>query len=199
MLAEPKTSVIHGDRKQITSKFTDGTEVIEEYDVVTDNLLLRKRRSKNALGGLSDWVVEVGTEAQSRNLDRALIVEASGSPVVVRQDNKDSYVIRIRNLPYPKEVFSVAVEGQDGDAVGKIVVRTSNRKYFKRLDIPDLERAGVPLDPASLSYDVQHQTLIIQYKKPLSVLAVEAAARKERAAMPSKRVDKNNNADCKQQ
>lgn len=198
MLAEPKSSVIHGDRKQLTSKFTDGSEMIEEYDVVTDALLLRKRRSKNALGGYTDWVVEVGTEAPSRNLDRALIVEASGSPVVVRQDSKDSYIVRIRNLPYPKEVFAVAVERQEGDGIGKIVVRTSNKKYFKRLDIPDLERAGVPLDAACLSYDVQHQTLVIQYKKPLSVLTVEAAARKERAAMPSKRAD-NNNADCKQQ
>jgi protein DPCD len=198
MLAEPRTSVIQGDRKQLTSKFTDGSEMVEEYDVVTDSLLLRKRRSKNALGGFTDWVIEVGTEAPCRNLDRALIVEASGSPVVVRQDSKESYVIRIRNLPYPKEIFAVTVERQEGDAVGKIVVRTSNKKYFKRLDIPDLERARLPLDPSSLSYDVRHQALIIQYKKPLSILAAEAAARKERAAMPSKRID-NNNADCKQQ
>lgn len=198
MLAEPKTSVIQGDRKQVTSKYTDGSESIEEYDVVTDALLLRKRRGKNALGGYSDWVVEVGAETQSRNLDRALIVEASGSPVVVRQDSKDSFVIRIRNLPYAKEVFSVSVERQEGDVVGKIVVRTSNKKYFKRLDIPDMERAQVPLNPSNLSFDVQHQTLIIQYKKPLSVLTVEAAARKERAAMPSKRAD-SNNSDCKQQ
>ncbi|KPA85232.1 hypothetical protein ABB37_01585 [Leptomonas pyrrhocoris] len=198
MLAEPKTSVIRGDRKQLTSKYTDGSEMIEEYDVVTDALLLRKRRSKNALGGYSDWVIEVGTEAPSRNLDRALIVEASGSPIVVRQDTKDNYVIRIRNLPYPREVFAVTVERPEGDAVGKIVVRTSNRKYFKRLDIPDLERANVPLDSASLSYSVQLQTLIIQYKKPLPVLTAEAAARKERAAMPSKRID-DNTSDCKQQ
>ncbi|KAK7198184.1 DPCD protein family [Novymonas esmeraldas] len=197
MLAEPKSSVIRGDRKQITSKFTDGSEVVEEYDVVTDALLLRKRRSPNALGGFSDWLVEVGTEVSSRNLDRALLVESSGSPVVVRQDTKDSYVVRIRNLPYPKDVFSVAVERQDGDVVGKIVVRTSNKKYFKRLDIPDLERARIPLESANLSYDLQHQTLILQYKKPLSVLTTEAAARKERASMPSKRAD--DNADCKQQ
>ncbi|KAG5500534.1 hypothetical protein JKF63_03628 [Porcisia hertigi] len=198
MLAEPKSSVIRGDRKQITSKFTDGSELLEEYDVVTDALLLRKRRSCNALGGFSDWIIEVGTEAPSRNLDRALIVESSGSPVVVRQDTRESYVVRIRNLPYPREVFSVTVERQDGDAIGKIVVRTSNKKYFKRLDIPDLERAQIPLEGAHLSYDVQHQTLIIQYKKPLSVLTAEAAARKERASMPSKRVDENN-PDCKQQ
>lgn len=198
MLAEPKSSVIRGDRKQLTSKFTDGSELIEEYDVVTDALLLRKRRTRNALGGYSDWVIEVGTEAPSRNLDRALIVEASGSPVVVRQDTKESYVVRIRNLPYPRDVFSVDVERQDGDAVGKVVVRTSNKKYFKRLDIPDLERARIPLEASRLSFDVQHQTLIIQYKKPLSILAAEAAARKERASMPSKRVD-DKNADCKQQ
>ncbi|CAG9577315.1 conserved hypothetical protein [Leishmania major strain Friedlin] len=198
MLAEPKSSVIRGDRKCITSKFTDGSELVDEYDVVTDSLLLRKRRTRNALGGFSEWSIEVGTEAPSRNLDRALIAESSGSPVVVRQDTKESYVVRIRNLPYPKDVFSVAVEREDGDSVGKIVVRTSNRKYFKRLAIPDLERAHIPLESAHLSYDVQHQTLIIQYKKPLSVLAAEAAARKERASMPSKRAD-DSGPDCKQQ
>ncbi|CAJ1030138.1 conserved hypothetical protein [Leishmania braziliensis MHOM/BR/75/M2904] len=198
MLAEPKSSVIRGDRKHITSKFTDGSEVIEEYDVVTDALLLRKRRSRNALGGFSDWSIEVGTESSSRNLDRALIVESSGSPVVVRQDTRESYVVRIRNLPYPRDVFSITIEREDRDPVGKIVVRTSNKKYFKILDIPDLERARIPLVSAHLSYDVQHQTLIIQYKKPLSVLTAEAAARKERASMPSKRVD-DSNPDCKQQ
>ncbi|KAG5474450.1 hypothetical protein LSCM1_03234 [Leishmania martiniquensis] len=198
MLAEPRSSVIRGDRRLITSKFTDGSEMVEEYDVVTDALLLRKRRSRDSLGGLSEWTIEVGTEAPSRNLDRTLIVEASGSPVVVRQDTKENYVVRIRNLPYPRDVFSVAIEREDGDTVGKIVVRTSNKKYFKRLDIPDLERARIPLESAHLSYDVKHQTLIIQYKKPLSVLTAEAAARKERASMPSKRVDESN-SDCKQQ
>ncbi|KAG5475128.1 hypothetical protein CUR178_04579 [Leishmania enriettii] len=198
MLAESRSSVIRGDRKIITSKFTDGSEMIEEYDVVTDALLLRKRRSLNSLGGFSEWLIEVGTEAPSRNLDRSLIAEASGSPVVVRQDTKESYVVRIRNLPYPRDVFSVAVEREGGDSIGKIVVRTSNKKYFKRLDIPDLERARVPLESAHLSYYVQHQTLIIEYKKPLSVLAAEAAARKERASMPSKRVD-DSNSDCRQQ
>lgn len=198
MLAGPKTSFIHGDRKQITSKFTDGSEIVEEYDVITDELLLRKRRSRNPLGGFSEWTVEVGTDSHSRNLARGVIVEASGSPVVMRQDSKDAYIIRIRNLPYAKEVFFVSVERRDGDAVGEIVVRTSNKKYFKRLDLPDMVRAGIALEPDRLSFDVKHETLIIQYKKPLSVLAAESAARKERAAMPSKRVDENN-AGCQQQ
>ncbi|RNF20655.1 DPCD protein [Trypanosoma conorhini] len=195
VLAEPKTSVIVNERKRITSKFVDGSEMVEEYDVITDDLLLRKRRAKTALGNFGDWQVEVGSETRARNLERELLVEAGGSPELVRQDTPEYHVFRIRNLPYAREVFSVAVEHrQPGDA-GEIVVRTSNRKYFKRLAIPELQRRQIPLDPVHLSYEVQHNTLIIRYKKHLTVLAADAAAKKERAALPARRIDAAEGAD----
>ncbi|KAH9600271.1 Protein DPCD [Trypanosoma melophagium] len=197
-LAEPKTSVIINERKRITSRFTDGSEMIEEYDIITDDLLLRKYRTKNGLGNYSDWEIEVGTEAKTRNLDKEVLVEASGSPELVKQDTPEYHVFRIRNLPYPKEVFSVTVERRNSDDIGEIVVRTSNKKYFKRLNIPVLQRHHIPLDPAHLNYDLQHNTLIIRYKKHLSVLAAEAAAKKERAALPAKRMGTDDNG-CPQQ
>ncbi|EPY33299.1 DPCD protein [Strigomonas culicis] len=197
-LAEPKTSVIVDGRKRITSVFTDGSEMIEEFDVVTDELLLRKRRAKGPLGGYGKWTTEVGTEARSHNVESALIVESSGSPVVVRQDTKEAHVFRIRNLPYPKSVFAVTIERSGEQSVGEIVVRTSNKKYFKRLEIPDMQRAKIPLDPANLSYDVKHNTLVIEYKKHLAVLAAENVAKKERSSMPAKRLE-NENAQCPQQ
>ncbi|KEG10508.1 DPCD protein [Trypanosoma grayi] len=198
-LAEPKTSIIVNGRKRITSKFTDGSEMIEEFDVITDDLLLRKRRMKNALGNYSDWEVEVGTETRVRNLDKELLVESNGSPELVKQDTPEYHVFRIRNLPYKKDVFNVAIERRNAEDVGEIVVRTSNKKYFKRLSISALQQHNIPLDPANLSYDVQHNTLIIRYRKHLAVLASEAAAKKERAALPAKRVDEAESAGCAQQ
>ncbi|EAN88480.1 hypothetical protein C3747_10g86 [Trypanosoma cruzi] len=188
-LAEPKSSVIVNGRKRITSKFVDGSEMVEEYDVITDELLLRKRRVKNTLGNFGNWQVEVGSEVKTRNLEKELLIEANGSPEIVKQDTPEYHVFRIRNLPYAKDVFSVTVEHREPGDVGEIVVRTSNKKYFKRLSIPELQRHHIQLDPGHLLYDVQHNTLIIRYKKHLAVLAADAAAKKERAALPARRID----------
>lgn len=188
-LAEPRASVIVGDRRQVTSKYTDNSEVYEEFDVVTDDLLLRQRRTKNHLGAFTPWVVEVGsssTAASHRLSEQALISEASGSPQLVRQDTQEAYVYRIRNLPYDRSVFSVTVESTK-NTMGEIVVRTSNKKYFKRLEIPDMARAGIALDASRLSFEVKYNTLVITYKKHLSILAAEAAEKKERLSMPVKR------------
>nr|CCC53457.1 conserved hypothetical protein [Trypanosoma vivax Y486] len=198
-LAEPRTSVIVNGRKRITSKFTNGSELVEEYDVITDDLLLRKSRHKSAIGSYTEWQVEVGSEVRARNLDRELLLEAAGSPELVKQDAKDCYIFRIRNLPYPKEVFAVTVERGDAAEFGEIVVRTSNKKYFKRISIPDLERRRISLDPSHVSFDVQHNTLIIRYKKPLAALAAENAAKKERAALPAKRVSEEGSGNCQHQ
>lgn len=197
-LAEPKTSVISNGRKRITSKYTDGSEMIEEYDVINDTLLLRKRRTKNTLGGFGEWVLEIGTEARSRNVDRELIVEANGSPELVRQDSPEAHVFRIRNLPYPKDIYSITVERTEGNSVGEIVVRTSNKKYFKRISIPEMVRSCIPLEPSHLSFEVKHSTLIITYKKHLATLAAESEAKKERSSLPSKRVD-DQSQNCQQQ
>lgn len=201
-LAEPKTSIISNGRKCITSKYTDGSELIEEYDVINDNLLLRKRRTRNALGGFGEWVIEIGTEARSRNVDRELIVEANGSPELVRQDTAEAHVFRIRNLPYPKSVYAISVERKESgsvtDTVGEIVVRTTNKKYFKRISIPEMVRARIPLEESHLSFEVKNNTLIIQYKKHLAILAAENEAKKERSSLPAKRVDEKNQ-DCQPQ
>jgi hypothetical protein len=55
-----------------------------------------------------------------------------------------------------------------------IVVRTSNKKYYKRIEIPDMQRLGLKLDGASLTWKHQHNTLIISYSKPKQVLVAEA-------------------------
>lgn len=204
-LSEPRKSVIVGGRRQITSNYSDGSEEYEEYDVVTDELLLRKRRQKNRLGAWSDWITEVGQDSSknSKNLHQNLIVEASSSPILVVHDTKENHVFRIRNFPYSKETVLVTIEksspdcsstnfsGSDSLEGEDIVVRTSNKKYFKRIKIPLLKRMGIALDPVNLSYEVKFNTLVITYKKPLAVLVTEEALRKERLSIPAQRKDEN--------
>ena len=47
-----------------------------------------------------------------------------------------------------------------------IVLRTTNKKYFKRFDIPDLKRLGIKLDESNIAWKYQNNTLIIGYDKP---------------------------------
>ena len=46
-------------------------------------------------------------------------------PIFTRKDNSKSFQWRIRNLPYPLDVYSVTVN-EEGDS---IIIRTSNKKY----------------------------------------------------------------------
>jgi len=84
-------------------------------------------------------------------------------------------VWRIRNLPFPRDYFDVRIHNSS-----EIIVRTSNKKYFKRFDIPDMKRKGLVLEASSLSWNHLNNTLIINYKKPAPILIDEEVARKER-------------------
>lgn len=64
---------------------------------------------------------------------------------------------RIRNLPYPIEVYSVEVDpGQKN-----ITVRTTNKKYFKHIQIPDFERLNIIPDSKDINFTHKYNTLII--------------------------------------
>ena len=43
----------------------------------------------------------------------------------------------------------------------EIVVKTLNKKYYKRFDIPDLKRLNLGLDESFLKVNFQNNTLII--------------------------------------
>jgi len=72
------------------------------------------------------------------------------------------------------------------------VVRTSNKKYFKRISVEDMERAKLPLSGGALTWSHENATLIIQYKKPAAVLQ----ARPPRARARVVRVSRAGPRDC---
>ncbi|XP_047433593.1 protein DPCD [Mugil cephalus] len=169
--ASKKTALIHDGKRKIHYLFKDGKEMAEEYDLETDELIVRKWRQKSTLGGQGQWQVEVGEQLASpvASSGSDVIKENCSNPVLTRKDTKTSFQWRIRNLPYPKDVFGVLVEASERC----IVIKTSNKKYYKKFSIPDLDRSQLPLDCSAVSFTHANNTLIVSYKKPKEILTLE--------------------------
>ncbi|XP_068255316.1 protein DPCD isoform X1 [Nyctibius grandis] len=198
--AAGKTALVQDGKRKIHYLFEDGKEMAEEYDMTSGQLLSRKWREKNTLGGSGKWQVEVGepTSPLLGVLESELITESSSNvckglqPVFTRKDTLSSFQWRIRNLPYPKEVYSVSVEKEQRCCV----IRTTNKKYYKKFSIPDLDRYQLPLDAAALSFTHANNTLIITYQKPKEILAAEEQLQKD---LKKIKAANNGDGDCKTQ
>ncbi|XP_032278849.1 protein DPCD isoform X1 [Phoca vitulina] len=219
-----KTALLQDGRRKVHYLFPDGKEMAEEYDEKTGKLLVRKWRVKSALGALGQWQIEVGEPALpgAGSLGSEFIKEDNANPIFMRKDTKMSFQWRIRNLPYPKDVYSVCVDQKERC----IVVRTTNKKstvrpslvqvpvrkssvvprrmnpkargrrYYKKFSIPDLDRYQLPLDESSLSFAHANCTLIISYQKPKEVLAAESELQKE---LKKVKTAHSSDGDCKTQ
>ena len=97
------------------------------------------------------------------------------NPIFMRKDTENRFEWRIRNLPYPKETYSIEVDHNKQE----IVLRTSNKKYYKRFDIPDMKRLGLPLEESSVVWKYQNNTVIIGYDKPQHILELDQKKKKE--------------------
>ena len=64
-------------------------------------------------------------------------------------------------------------------------MKTTNKKYYKRIDIPDLKRLSLQIQEESVTWKYANQTVIIGYDKPAEVKTKEAEMLKlaHRAAM----------------
>lgn len=76
--------------------------------------------------------------------------------MISRRITKTALEWRIRNLSYPKDVYSITAEEDR-----TITVRTSNKKYFKKINVPDLERIDLKPEQERISFTHQYNTLII--------------------------------------
>lgn len=74
------TSIVSGDRRKIHTSFTEkGSEMVEEYDLHTDAILIRKLRHKSSLGAWGPWIYEIGEPVTKFNADKDLILESSNN------------------------------------------------------------------------------------------------------------------------
>lgn len=159
--------------------------------------------------GKENWVTEIGDVSIDVKSDNFIIKESTiknvsllitlvTQPIFIRLDSKSQFQFRIRNMPWEASNYQVEVDlGSD-----EIVVRTSNKKYFKRFCIPDLRRIKRKLDPSDLSVEYANSTLVISYTKPNEIPAeekkIQLEIRRIKAEIqndPSKKYD----ADCKNQ
>ena len=192
------TTMSTGGRRKVHYTFPDESEMVEEYDLQTDELMVRKRCSKTVLGAKGEWVYEVGEAPARMTIENDVMRPSSVNPVLVRKDRVNAFEWRIRNLPYPKPTYAVSVDTEQN----QIVVRTANKKYFKRIDVEELDRARVPLVESHLSWDHENNTLIVQYKKPKEVMAREKEAKVARLQAPEAQPGAMEGAaeeQCKQQ
>ena len=83
----------------------------------------------------------------------------------MRKDTKDRFEWRIRNLPYPKETYIIEVDHEKQ----QIVLKTTNKKYYKRIDIPDLKRLQLKLNEENIAWKYANNTVVISYDKPVEV------------------------------
>ncbi|XP_033633540.1 protein DPCD-like [Asterias rubens] len=171
-----KTALVQDDRKKIHFIFKTGTEMVEEYDIKTNELLVRKWKTKTTLGREGKWDYEIGEQfSPAGNLEAELFRESNLNPIFTRKDTKQNFQWRIRNLPYPVSVYDVTIDKDNRCCI----IRTSNKKYYKKFPLTDMDRAGLPLDPQALTVAHANNTLIVTYKKPAEILSMERQVQQE--------------------
>ena len=163
-----RTYMINGDYIKFHTVFKDGTEIIEEYGLYSEELESR-RVKKLSMTGKEIWETEIGEGPRIKSNDDFLIKENENNPIFIRKDSSSDFQWRIRNLIGNSDNFMVECDKDKQE----IVIRSKNKKYFKRFCIPDLKRLNILLDEKLMKVNFMNNTLVISYKKPEEVLKKE--------------------------
>uniref|UniRef100_A0A182YSW6 Protein DPCD n=1 Tax=Anopheles stephensi TaxID=30069 RepID=A0A182YSW6_ANOST len=144
----------------------------EEYSTDTGVVLRRAWKNKTVLMQKEEWIIELGESIPVGLKENELMLKESCSePTLAKRVTRNAIEWRIRNLPYPLSTYMVTCDENDG----AIVVRTSNKKYFKRIEVPEFKRCNIVAKQDDLSVVHKNCTLIITYKKPAILLEMERA------------------------
>ena len=163
-----RTYLINGDFIKFHTVFKDGSEIVEEYGLYSEELESR-RVKKIGMTGKEQWTTEIGEEIKPRSNDEFLIRENDNNPLFIRKDTQKEFQWRIRNLKGDADNFMVECDKDKQ----QIVIRTKNKKYYKRFNIPDLERLNIKLDENLMKVNFVNNTLVISYTKPKEALDAE--------------------------
>ncbi|OCT71682.1 hypothetical protein XELAEV_18034661mg [Xenopus laevis] len=152
-------------RRKVHYLFTDGKEMAEEYDAKSHELLVngdRRLPLGHMVSGRFKW-----------GIDPPLPGAGTIQPDILKESSSNW---RIRNLPYPKEVYSVTVDKKKRCCI----IRTTNKKKFS---IPDLDRCQLDLSENALSFAHANNTLVVTYQKPKEIVRVEEELQREGKSM----------------
>lgn len=81
-------------------------------------------------------------------------------PILTRRNTRVNLEWRIRNIPYPIETYSISANNEEKC----IIVRTTNKKYFKKLPVPELTRLNLPIEQANIQSSHKFNTLVIMVR-----------------------------------
>ena len=164
-----RTYLINGDYIKFHTVFKDGSEIVEEYGIYSEEIESR-RVKKIGMTGKEQWTTEIGEEIKPRSNDEFLIKENDNNPLFIRKDTPKEFQWRVRNLKGDADNFMVECDKDNQ----QIVIRTKNKKYYKRFNIPDLERLNLKLDENLMKVNFVNNTLVISYTKPKEALDAES-------------------------
>ncbi|KAG5889939.1 hypothetical protein JTB14_018834 [Gonioctena quinquepunctata] len=162
-----KSCLLDKNLKKIHYNFQNGKEMVEEYNMDTGVLTRRAWRCKQNLSGKDEWDVEIGDPEPTYGTESQQIIrESSNQPIVSRRNTRTNLEWRIRNMPYTVETYLVTVLPEEKS----LLVKTTNKKYYKILTIPELTRLDLTPAQSNVSFAHKFNTLIITYKKPKELL-----------------------------
>ena len=156
-------------RRVLNYLYPDNTELVEELNEHTNEVLVRKwKRPKDTTVGSqapAEWEYEIGEAPKTFNPETDMLGVSDRNPQFMRKDTTARFEWRIRNLPYPKETYIIEVDHEKQ----QIVLKTTNKKYYKRIDLPDLKRLGLRLAEENVAWKYANNTVVISYDKPAEV------------------------------
>ncbi|XP_058120362.1 protein DPCD [Anopheles ziemanni] len=171
-----KTSAVQGNIRKVHYRFLDGREMVEEYSMDTGVILRRAWKTKSELMRKDEWQIELGDPIPVGLKENELVVkESSSEPILSKRLTRNAIEWRIRNLPYPLSTYSITCDLNEKT----ITVRTSNKKYFKKILVPEFQRCNYAPQQEEITTKHQNSTLIILYKKPKILLEMEKAVLEE--------------------
>ncbi|KAK4882211.1 hypothetical protein RN001_005530 [Aquatica leii] len=185
-----KTCIQQGNLRKVHFALPNAKEMVEEYNMDTGVVTRRAWKLKKEIGGEGDWFIEVGDPDPTVLKTDTLIKENSTQPFISRRITKKHLEWRIRNLPYPVDVYSVQVDNEKN----VLIVRTNNKKYYKILNVPELERLNLPLQQTNVQFTHKFNTLIITYEKPIMLMDFEKTLFEEIRSLKAR---KDTEMDCK--
>ena len=88
--------------------------VYVRFIIVFIHYLIKVRKWKKPKEfGEATWEFEIGQPTDIKfNPEQDLLAPSNANPVFIRKDTENRFEWRIRNLPYPKEVYSIEIDHQ---------------------------------------------------------------------------------------
>lgn len=132
-----------GSSKMIRTTEEDGWQLVDEYAEKTPPRM----------------------PSPSPEQESGSIAQCIDNPTFSQEDTSDHFQWIVTNLPYPASTYDIKVDS----VRQQIVIRTSNKKYYKRIDVPDLANRGLPLSENLLNWKHSQNRLVVSYRKPIGV------------------------------